>query len=527
MPNLDDIKKLGRYDIVRILGQGAMGVVYEANDPNLNRKVAIKTVRVGALSSDDAKEYELRFRTEAHSAARLQHPNIVSVYDSDRDGDTAYLVMEFVKGQDLKHFLDSGHRYALQESVSIVCDLLAALEYAHEHKIIHRDIKPANLLVEPNGRVKLADFGVARIQDSGEMTRTHGGVVGTLKYMSPEQADGRPVDARSDLFSAGIVLYQLLTDSRPFDGDSYFAIFNQITNLNPPPPTSINPMLPTELDAVLTKALSKNRVERYDTAHDFAFALRTAARQADPTITPSARSSKFNSQFGSSHSGGSFGSSGSHSNTSNTSNTGSTFGNTSTITQEAELVYWKDVKDSTNTRDFEVFLSRFPNGIYAELSKRQIQKIQDTQPPRAQAVASMGSAYDKTQISTDALVIDLPQAKTTTLSDDPTRTSMFGDFAHQGLSASGSSSASNPQAAAPPMSPTGSALVALQNKMQTPMVIKPAQRKAKSNGLAWAIGIGAVLLTLLACATLWFFMAQDDGADIIMFSDVLKISPKN
>ena len=291
MPDIaPETTKLGRYDIVRVLGAGAMGVVYEATDPNLKRRVAIKTVRVGNLSRADAAEYEARFRTEAYSAARLQHPNIVSVYDCDRYDNIAYLVMEFVQGQDLKHYLDSGNRYSLHESVSIMCDLLAALEYAHEHKIVHRDIKPANLLIEPNGRVKLADFGVARIQDSGEATRTQGGVVGTLKYMAPEQIEGRPVDSRSDMFAAGIVLYQLLTECRPFDGDSYFAIVNQITNLNPPPPSSISPELPVELDAVIAKAMAKDKNQRYQTAHDFAFALRTAARQADPTITPSARS---------------------------------------------------------------------------------------------------------------------------------------------------------------------------------------------------------------------------------------------
>jgi serine/threonine protein kinase len=189
------IKKLGRYDITRVIGKGAMGVVYEARDPNLNRVVAIKTVRVDSLSRDDAIDYELRFRTEAHSAARLQHPNIVSVYDADREGITQYLVMEYVKGEDLKHHLDAGHRYTLEQSVRMVRDLLSALEYAHQRKIIHRDIKPANMLIEPDGRLKLTDFGVARIQDSGEVTRTQGGRVGTLKYMSPEQVEGRAVDA--------------------------------------------------------------------------------------------------------------------------------------------------------------------------------------------------------------------------------------------------------------------------------------------------------------------------------------------
>ncbi len=520
-----EIKKLGRYDIVRVLGEGAMGVVYEAVDPNLNRKVAIKTVRVGNLSRDDAKEYELRFRTEAHSAARLQHPNIVSVYDSDRDGNTAYLVMEFVQGQDLKHFLDSGHRYSLQETVSIICDLLAALEYAHEHKIIHRDIKPANLLIEASGRVKLADFGVARIQDSGEATRTQGGVVGTLKYMSPEQAEGRSVDARSDMFSAGIVLYQLLTDNRPFDGDSYFSIVNQIANLNPPPPSTLNPMLPLELDDVLAQALAKNKEDRFSTAHDFAFALRTAARQADPTIVPSARSSKFNSQFGSSKSNPGFGSSGSRPGTASggSSGTGSTLSGTSPLTQELELVYWKDVKDSTTIRDFEDFLKRFPEGVYADLSKRQIQRLQNSQASQGASVALMEDS-------------DATQMMTKTVSDDPTRTSMFGGFASASMPVAAQAGA-QAQGSAPPSAPTGTSLIALKNKIQTPMVMKappPPKAKSKSNHLPWILGAGAVALTLLLSVAGWYWYQKnhesdteaESGADVIMFSDQLKIIPK-
>ncbi|HSV47030.1 MAG TPA: serine/threonine-protein kinase, partial [Ramlibacter sp.] len=209
------LKKLGRYDLVRVLGKGAMGIVYEGKDPNLDRRVAIKTVKVENLSEEAAAEYEHRFRTEARSAARLQHPNIVSVYDSDRDGDIAFLVMEFIQGDDLKHHLDRGNRYSLEQSLKMIRDLLSALDYAHKQGIVHRDIKPANLLIEPGGRVKLTDFGVARIQDSGEATRTQGSMVGTLKYMSPEQVQGQKIDSRADLFSVGIVLYQLLTDKRP------------------------------------------------------------------------------------------------------------------------------------------------------------------------------------------------------------------------------------------------------------------------------------------------------------------------
>lgn len=376
-------KKLGRYDILRILGKGAMGVVYEARDPNLNRRVAIKVIGVDTLTPEEAADYEQRFRTEAHSAARLQHPNIVSVYDSDRDDETPYMVMEYVDGKDLKRHLDNGQRYTLEQSVRMMCDLLSALEYAHHHKIVHRDIKPANMLIEASGRLKLTDFGVARIQDSGDGTRTQGGMVGTLKYMSPEQVDGKPVDAASDMFSAGIVLYQLLTDRRPFDGNSYFAIATQITSQDPPAPSTVNPMLPVELDAVVAKALAKDKGQRYASAIDFALALQAAARSADPTIVPSANPYK------SPRSGSTIDErSGSTVNL----RSGRGGGSLSTITQELELVYWKDVKDSDDLHDLEGFLRRFPDGVYSDLAKRRLKRIAGLGTIPGQA------PYEKTEV---------------------------------------------------------------------------------------------------------------------------------
>ena len=240
-----------------------MGVVYEGRDPNLDRRVAIKTVRIENLSAEEVVEYDARFRTEARSAARLQHPNIVSVYDSDRDGDVAFLVMEFIEGEDLKHHLDQGLRYSLADSLRIIRDLLSALDYSHSQGIVHRDIKPANLLIEPGGRVKLTDFGVARMQDSSEATRTQGGMVGTLKYMSPEQVQGHKVDQRSDLFSAGVLLYQLLTNVRPFDGDTEYAIIHRIMEEELTPPSALNAALPFAVDAVVARALAKDRERLY------------------------------------------------------------------------------------------------------------------------------------------------------------------------------------------------------------------------------------------------------------------------
>ena len=352
------LKKLGRYDLVRVLGKGAMGIVYEGRDPNLDRRVAIKTVKVENLSEEAAAEYEGRFRTEARSAARLQHPNIVSVYDSDRDGDMAYLVMEYIQGDDLKHHLDKGVRYSLEQSLKMIRDLLSALDYAHKQGIVHRDIKPANLLIEPGGRVKLTDFGVARIQDSGETTRTQGNMVGTLKYMSPEQVQGQKIDSRADLFSVGVVLYQLLTDKRPFDGDNDFSIIHQIIGHTPPPPSSFNARLPSAIDAVVARALAKDREQRFATARDFASALQSAIRRAeDATIVPPANPAGPGSKDQPSLAGGN-------------SATGG-----STVTQELELVYWKDVKDSNDAEELNGFLDRFPAGIYADLARRRLRKL--------------------------------------------------------------------------------------------------------------------------------------------------------
>ena len=365
------LNKLGRYDIIRVLGKGAMGLVYEARDPNLDRRVAIKTIKVENLSEEAAAEYEARFRTEARSAARLQHPNIVSVYDSGRDGDMAYLVMEFIQGDDLKQHLDGGKRYSLAQSLAMVADVLAALDYAHRQNVVHRDVKPANLLIDANGRVKLTDFGVARIQDSGEDTRTQGTMVGTLKYMSPEQLQGVPIDSRADLFAVGVVLYQLLTGKRPFSGDTDFAIIQQIVGHTPAAPSTFSSSLPASIDAVVARALVKKREHRYASAQEFAADLLEASGHAlDPTVVPPVSQpgrhvgNATDTGLQRSRAGGS---------TVKLRRSGTDIG--STVTQELELVYWKDIKDSDDVEDLAGFLDKFPSGIYADLARRRLKKI--------------------------------------------------------------------------------------------------------------------------------------------------------
>ncbi len=381
----DKLGRLGRYDLIRVLGKGAMGVVYEARDPHLDRRVAIKTISVDALGEQEALEYEARFRTEARSAARLQHPNIVSVYDADRDLDVAYLVMEYVEGRDLKHHLDGGARYTLEQTAALMNDLLGALDYAHRQRIIHRDIKPANLLLASSGGLKLTDFGVARIQDAEDATRTRGAMVGTLKYMAPEQVQGLPVDARCDIFSAGIVLYQLLTGARPFDGTSDFETIQQIVTKDALPPSSLNPSLPPELDRVVARALEKDRQRRYESAAEFNAALQAAIRcAADPTVAapagrgPASEAPTRASQGGSAPSMPA-----------------------STVTQEVELVYWKEIRDSSDPQEFQAYLQRFPDGIYSDLARRRLQRLREgsaasVSGPTGQAAA--GAADAPTQL---------------------------------------------------------------------------------------------------------------------------------
>ena len=360
--------KVGRYDLLRVLGKGAMGLVYEGRDPSLDRRVAIKTIRIKNLSEQAAADYQARFRVEARSAARLQHPRIVSVYDAGRDGDIAFLVMEFIQGDDLERHLAKGLRHSLAQSVAIMEDLLSALDYAHRQGVIHRDIKPANLLIEPNGRVKLTDFGVARLQDAGKATRTQGTMVGTLKYMSPEQVQGLPVDARADLFAAGIVLYQLLTGKRPFDADSDFAVIQQVVGHSPALPSTLNADLPLAIDAVIATALAKSRDLRFASAQDFALALRVASGDAvDSSLVPPAGPPRKASHA----TGVSMGVMG-ETLAGRPSDISQNF---SALTHEVELVYWKDIKDSLDLVDIQGFLTRFPTGIYADLAVRRLRKL--------------------------------------------------------------------------------------------------------------------------------------------------------
>ncbi len=367
-----EIKRLGRYDIESVLGKGAMGVVYAGIDPRLHRKVAIKTILKSSLDEDTAREYTMRFDREAQAVARLNHPNIVQVYDFGSEGEIAYIVMEFIQGKELKDFFDANERFDIKEAVHIMGELCDALHFAHEAGIVHRDIKPANVMIDNKGRVKLADFGVARITDAersdSEKTQA-GAIVGTPAYMSPEQIEGGEIDRRTDIFSAGIILFQFLTGEKPFTGTSTWTIAKKILQDNPPAPSTLNKSISPLFDAVINKALSKDRNTRYQTARDLGAALKLALEgkaegedESDKTVVGSLA---FDMPTRSPAPGIAAASSASS----------STHAGQATGTQEVELEFWRSIKDGNDADDFDLYVKQFPEGIYAALAKRKSAKI--------------------------------------------------------------------------------------------------------------------------------------------------------
>ncbi|MCI1661010.1 Stk1 family PASTA domain-containing Ser/Thr kinase [Bifidobacterium psychraerophilum] len=266
----------GRYELGQLIGRGGMAEVHVAQDARLGRTVAIKIMR-SDLTNDEI--FLSRFRREAHSVAQLNNPNIVSIYDSgeetleDENGNherVPYLVMEYVKGQTLRDIIKSNGPLSQRDAEQVMLGVLNALEYSHRMGIIHRDIKPGNIMISDQGMVKVMDFGIARALDDSAATMTQSqGVVGTAQYLSPEQARGESVDMRSDLYSAGCVLYEMLTGRPPFKGDSAVAIAYQHVSEVATPPSAIIPGLPKMWDSICAKAMAKDRQNRYGTAADF------------------------------------------------------------------------------------------------------------------------------------------------------------------------------------------------------------------------------------------------------------------
>jgi eukaryotic-like serine/threonine-protein kinase len=281
----------GRYELDGVVGRGGMAEVYRARDIRLDRIVAIKTLRAD-LARDQI--FQARFRREAQSAASLNHPSIVAVYDTGEDMATGvpvpYIVMEFVDGRTVRDLLQDGHRLLPERSLEIIDGVLRALDYSHQAGIVHRDIKPGNVMVTRNGDVKVMDFGIARAMSDAQATMTQTAqVIGTAQYLSPEQARGERVDSRSDLYSTGCLLYELLTGRPPFTGDSPVAIAYQHVRENPIPPSRVDPDVPVWADAIVLKAMAKSPADRYQTAADMRADLQRAASGLPVAAAPPTR----------------------------------------------------------------------------------------------------------------------------------------------------------------------------------------------------------------------------------------------
>jgi len=287
MGAMDD-QKLGRFEVLAEIGRGAMGIVYKAKDPMLERTVAIKTINM-SMDRDGAEMYEKRFNQEARAAGGLNHPNIVTVYDIGKTDTECYMAMEYIEGAELRTLLLPGKPMPVPRALSIAAQVAEGLAYAHERGVVHRDIKPANIMVPETGAVKITDFGIARMRSSNVQTQT-GMMMGSPKYMSPEQVIGKRADHRTDIFSLGVILYEMLTGSTPFTGESVNAVMYQIVNFVPPAPSAINPAAPAVLDGLVAGMLAKSLEERFQSAAEVARGLRECERQVHGVAATSATS---------------------------------------------------------------------------------------------------------------------------------------------------------------------------------------------------------------------------------------------
>ena len=270
-----DPERLGKYEIRSVLGKGAMGVVYKAFDPQIERSVAIKTIRKDMVDPHLAAQYMARFKNEAKAAGRLHHPNIVGIYEFGEEDAIAYIAMEYVEGVGLREYIATRTNFDFGQLVALMTQLLNGLQFAHGNNVVHRDIKPTNLIVTRQAALKIADFGIARV-DTSNLT-TVGSVIGTPSYMSPEQCRGREADSRSDLFSAGVVLYELLTGQKPFHG-TVETIAYKICHEEPALPSKLSALrLPAAVDELVAKALAKDPAARFQSAQAFHDALRDVA----------------------------------------------------------------------------------------------------------------------------------------------------------------------------------------------------------------------------------------------------------
>ncbi len=407
------IEALGRYRIQRVLGKGAMGVVYEGLDPRLNRRVAIKTILVRNVDEATARDYSKRFAREAQAVARLNHPNIVQVYDYGEEGEIAYIVMEFVRGKELKSSFDAGDRFEIGRAVTLMSELLSAMDFAHNAGVIHRDIKPANVMVDTDGHAKLADFGVARVTDPDSQSATQAGtMVGTPAYMSPEQIQGQRIDRRTDIFSAGVILYQFLTGQRPFQGGGAWTMAKKILHDDPPAPSTLIATVAPGYDRVVDRALAKNPANRYQSAAQFASALRRVLEgqppedpdedrtqlisadsmpRSDPSWEPELTTLKPVPAAPPVH-----------------GNAGRSIPPVAPALQsnpqgsEMEQEFWQAIKDSDDPEDLELYLKEFPQAVYGSLARRRIAELRGEPIADDEETARPGQAGDAGQEQREA-----------------------------------------------------------------------------------------------------------------------------
>jgi serine/threonine protein kinase len=276
--------KAGRYDLREELGRGAMGVVYHGFDPVIGRDVAVKTLRLSEAGTGLSREELIgRFQTEARAAGLLTHPNIVVVFDAGEEDGLFYITMEYVVGRSLQTMIDSHQPFPVPRVLKLMEQVCSALDFAHQHNVVHRDIKPANLMLTADDAVKITDFGTAKILQFGTAQTAH--VMGTPSYMSPEQVKGKPVDGRSDIFSLGVILYELMTGEKPFPGQNITTVIYKIINEEPVPPRSLDSSIHPGLSAVISRALAKDPAARYQSCHELLSALKSYHEKMGPDVT--------------------------------------------------------------------------------------------------------------------------------------------------------------------------------------------------------------------------------------------------
>jgi len=281
---VNTLTKAGRYDLREELGRGAMGVVFHGFDPVIGRDVAVKTLRLSEAGTGLSRNELIgRFQTEARAAGLLTHPNIVVVFDAGEEDGLFYITMEFVEGRSLQTLIDAHQPFPVSRVLKVMEQVCSALDFAHQHNVVHRDIKPANLMLTSDDVVKITDFGTAKILQFGTAQTAH--VMGTPSYMSPEQVKGKPVDGRSDIFSLGVILYELMTGEKPFPGQNITTVIYKIINEEPIPPRSLDSSIHPGLSAVISRALAKDPGARYQSCHELLSALKNYHEMTNPDVT--------------------------------------------------------------------------------------------------------------------------------------------------------------------------------------------------------------------------------------------------